>query len=70
MSTANDLDRLLQGFVDRGLPGCSLHIARKGELLYEGYFGWADIENQIPLSETHLFPPGVSHQRLPCTLQP
>ena len=55
MSTANDLDRLLQGFVDRGLPGCSLHIARKGELLYEGYFGWADIENQIPLSETHLF---------------
>lgn len=55
MSTANDLDRLLQGFVDRGLPGCSLHIARKGELLYEGYFGWADIENRIPLSETHLF---------------
>ena len=55
MSTANDLDRLLQGFVDRGLPGCSLHIARKGELLYEGYFGWADIENQIPLSEAHLF---------------
>lgn len=55
MSTAKDLDSLLQGFVDRGLPGCSLHIAQKGNTIYEGYFGYADIDAKTPLTSNSVF---------------
>ena len=30
MSTCKDLDRLLEYFVETGLPGCSLMICRQG----------------------------------------
>lgn len=49
------LDNLLQGFVDGGLPGCSLQITKEGETIYEGYFGKADIENNIPVNKDSLF---------------
>ena len=39
MATAKDIDRLLESFVERGLPGCSLKVMQRGETLYEGYFG-------------------------------
>ena len=55
MSNFEDLDRLLQKYVDDGLPGCALQIARKGVTIYEKYFGWADKEAGIPLNRTHLF---------------
>ncbi len=55
MSTAKDLDRLLQGFVERGLPGCSLHIAQRGNTIYEGYFGYADIETKKPITPQSVF---------------
>ncbi len=42
MSNAKDMDALLQGFVDGGLPGCGMKIMRRGETVYEGYFGAAD----------------------------
>ena len=35
MSNFEDLDRLLQKYVDDGLPGCALQIARKGVTIYE-----------------------------------
>ncbi len=55
MSNFKDLDALLQSFVDGGLPGCSLQIARKGETIYEGYFGWADRESKKPLTKDSIF---------------
>ena len=30
-------------------------IAKKGEILYENYFGWADKENTVPLTADHVF---------------
>ena len=50
MSDFKNLDRLLQKYVDDGLPNCSCMIAKKGEILYENYFGWADKENTVPLT--------------------
>jgi CubicO group peptidase (beta-lactamase class C family) len=50
-----DLDALLQKYVDDGLPGCSCTIAKKGEILYDNYFGWADIENKKPLTGDNVF---------------
>ena len=55
MSTFKDLDRLLQGFVDNGLPGCTLHVTQRGKMIYEGYFGWADIEDRVPVSDRSVF---------------
>lgn len=55
MADFKDLDRLLQKYVDDGLPNCSCVIARKGEILYENYFGWADRENGIRLNADHVF---------------
>ena len=43
MSNFKDLDALLQKYVDDGLPGCGMVIAKKGEILYEKYFGYADV---------------------------
>ena len=55
MSDFRHLDALLQKFVDDGLPGCSCVIAKKGEILYENYFGWADIENKKALTRENVF---------------
>lgn len=55
MSTAKDLNRLLQSFIDRGIPGCSLHVMQSGKTLYEGYFGVTDIHNPTPVNERTLF---------------
>lgn len=55
MSDFRAVDKLLQSFVDGGLPGCSLHIAKDGETLYEGYFGYSDMEKKIPVTSESLF---------------
>lgn len=55
MSNAKDMDRLLRGFVDKGLPGCGLKITRHGETIYEGYFGHADLEAGTPVTEKSIF---------------
>ena len=55
MATYKDLENLLQSFVDGGLPGCSIQIAQKGKTLYEGYFGYADVENKIPVTKDSIF---------------
>ncbi len=55
MANFKDLDRLLQGFTDNGVPGCSLHVTQRGKMIYEGYFGWADIENKVPVTGDSLF---------------
>ena len=55
MANARDMDQLLQRFVDRGLPGCGLKITRRGETVYEGYFGKADLETGAPVTERSVF---------------
>lgn len=55
MSDYKHLDALLQKYVDDGLPGCGCMIAKKGEILYENYFGWADIENKKKLTRENVF---------------
>ncbi|HEX2945236.1 MAG TPA: serine hydrolase domain-containing protein [Clostridia bacterium] len=55
MSNFSDLDKLLQSFVDGGLPGCALQIAQKGRTIYEGYFGYADIETKAPVTNRSVF---------------
>ena len=55
MATLKQLDALLQSFVENGLPGCALQIARRGETIYEGYFGYADLEAGTPVTRDSIF---------------
>ena len=55
MNDFSNLDALLRQFVDDGLPGCACMVAKKGETLFEGYYGMADIENNVPLGPEHVF---------------
>ena len=55
MSKKQDMDRLLSEFVKNGPSGCGCAIAQKGETLYEGYFGYGDLENQVPITADSVF---------------
>lgn len=55
MATKRDVDQLLQSFIERGLPGCSLHVVQRGKTLYEGYFGVTDFETQKKVDENSVF---------------
>ena len=55
MSDIQTLNKLLQNFTENGLPGCSLQITQHGKTIYEGYFGYADIDKKIPVSDSSLF---------------
>ena len=55
MATVKDMDRLLQSFVDNGLPGCGLKIVQRGNVVYEGYFGKADLATGAPVTDTSVF---------------
>ena len=50
MSTVKDLDRLLNTYIDRGLPGVAYSVYRGEEPLYEGYFGHRDMAKTQPLT--------------------
>ena len=55
MAKFSDLDKLLQGFVDGALPGCGMQITHKGKTIYEGYFGYSDIEAGKPVTSKSVF---------------
>ena len=38
------------------IPGLALGVIKNGKIIYEGYFGQADIENNTPVNENTLFP--------------
>ena len=61
MATWKDLDALLQSFVDGAprsagpLPGCGMQVTKNGETIYEGYFGYADLETKAPITAESLY---------------
>jgi len=44
MSDFTHLDQLLKKFAQSTVPGCGCAVAQKGKILYEGYYGMADLE--------------------------
>ena len=55
MAKFSDLDRLLEGFAGKTVPGCACVAAQNGKTLYEGYFGKADLETGRPMTEDTVF---------------
>lgn len=55
MSTAKNLDSLLESFIERGIPGCSLKVVQRGNVLYEGHFGVTDKDTKNPITKRTVY---------------
>lgn len=58
MADFKHMDELLQSFVENqklGPAGCGCAVAQRGKILYEGYFGYSDIEKKIPITEKSIY---------------
>jgi D-alanyl-D-alanine carboxypeptidase len=53
--TKTEVDALLAGGVEHGLPGIVLAVAHDGKMLYSGAAGVASLETKTPLKETDRF---------------
>ena len=54
----NRLERLtpiLEDFVKKGPPGCSLSVMQRGKTLYEQCVGYADVETQKPIAPDTIY---------------
>ena len=51
----NKLESLLEHFIDIGVPGCALSVSHKGEVVFNGYKGMADIEEKRPVDENTVY---------------
>lgn len=50
MAKFTDLDKLLQQFAGSTVPGCGCVVAQNGKVLYEGYYGSANLETGKPVT--------------------
>lgn len=55
MANFDDLSRLLESFVESGPVGCGCAVAKNGKKLYEGYFGYADVEEEKPITQDTVY---------------
>jgi len=55
MASFENLSAMLKQFVENGLPGCGCAVAKDGKILYEGYFGYADLEEKRPVTEDTVY---------------
>jgi CubicO group peptidase (beta-lactamase class C family) len=49
------MDRFLNNHIKTGPAGCGLSVAKDGEILFENYYGFADIEKQKPITERSVY---------------
>lgn len=49
------LDHLLKGFMDNGPAGVALSVKRNGELLYENYLGYANVDKGKEINEKSIY---------------
>ena len=84
MAKFDDLTRLLDFFVSRGLPGCGCAVAQRGKILYEAYVACFDFpivclihsrkvwlrrrENLTGMMWQHLPPPNLTWILTPIVL--
>jgi len=55
MANFDELSALLQQFTEKGPAGCACAVAKDGKTLYEGYFGYADLEEKRPITEDTVY---------------
>lgn len=61
------LDKYLKELVKKGPAGCGCAVARAGEILYEGYYGWADLEEKKPVDANSVYRQFSTTKLIVCT---
>jgi len=51
MNRLHNIDELLKEFVDQNIVGCGCVVTKNGEMVYEGYYGYADLEQKVLMNE-------------------
>ena len=49
------LDALLRRFASETVPSCACAVMKDGQLLYEGYYGYSDLEAKTPVTSASLY---------------
>ena len=49
------MDQFLNEHIKTGPSGCGCAVAKDGEILFENYYGFADIEKQKPITESSVY---------------
>jgi CubicO group peptidase (beta-lactamase class C family) len=55
MSKFENLDALMKKFLEKGPAGCALGLTKGGELIYENYEGYADVETKKPIAPDTIY---------------
>ncbi len=55
MGNFRNMDRLLKKFADKTVPGCACTIMRNEEVVYEGFAGYADLEQKKLINSESMF---------------
>lgn len=55
MARWEDLSALLEQFSKNGPAGCACAVAKDGKTLYEGYYGYADLEEKMLIAEDTVY---------------
>jgi CubicO group peptidase (beta-lactamase class C family) len=62
-STGEAIDAVFSPTIEGRSPGCALGVYREGEMVYARGYGFADLEHDVPITETTVFDLGsVSKQ--------
>ena len=67
MKMKHAMDEFLSSHVQHGPAGCGCAVAQNGEKLYEGYFGYADLEKKIPITADTIYRQFSSTKVVICT---
>lgn len=67
MGKWSDMDRFLSKHISAGPTGCGCAVAKDGEILYENYFGLADIEKKKPITERSVYRQFSTTKLVVCT---
>lgn len=67
MNQKQAMDEFLSGHVKKGPAGCGCAVAQNGEKLYEGYFGYADLEKKTLITADTIYRQFSSTKIIICT---
>ena len=55
MGNFHHVDALLQHIANDSVAGCACSVIHRGEKIYEGYFGYADLEEKRPIGSNTIY---------------
>jgi CubicO group peptidase (beta-lactamase class C family) len=61
------MDHFLSNHIKAGPTGCGCAVAKDGEILYENYYGFADLEKQKPITENSVYRQFSTTKLVVCT---